>query len=250
MLRFAPLVILLAGLPAGAPRQVPGAANTASDTVQAGDPVVDASRLHPFSIERRLTLARGDSTVPFGRQSEQLTSDTLDGRPVYLDVLTFETPRATTVDSSWIDAATLQPLRMHSSNKARVVTLEFDGRRVRGRTVPAEGDPTSVDEELAVRPFEWNMFGLAVSALPLRPGYRATMPVYVDRFGSVIWYTVEVVRDTTLVRVSGFRAPMWEILATGDSVAPTARLWVSQRHRFVDRALLTEPGVSMTYARE
>jgi hypothetical protein len=115
--------------------------------------------------------------------------------------------------------------------------LEFDGRRVRGRTVPAEGDPTSVDEELAVRPFEWNMFGLAVSALPLRPGYRATMPVYVDRFGSVIWYTVEVVRDTTLVRASGFRAP-------------TARLWVSQRHRFGDRALLTEPGASMTYARE
>jgi hypothetical protein len=43
---------------------------------------------------------------------------------------------------------------------------------------------------------------------------------------------------------------MWEVLATGDSVAPTARLWVSQRHRFVDRALLTEPGASMTYARE
>jgi hypothetical protein len=79
------------------------------DTVQAGDPAVDASRLRPFSIERRMTLARGDSTMPFGRQSERLTSDTLDGRPVYLDVLTFETPRATTVDSSWIDAATLRP---------------------------------------------------------------------------------------------------------------------------------------------
>jgi hypothetical protein len=250
MLRFSSLVVLLAALHTGAPPQSPGTATAVSDTVQAGDPIVNASLLRPFFLERRLTLARGDTVTPFGRQSERLTSDTLDGRPVYLDVITFETPRATTVDSSWIDAATLRPLRMHSSNKARVVTLEFDGRRVRGRTVPAEGDPTSVDEELAVRPFEWNMFGLAVSALPLRLGYRATMPVYVDRFGSVIWYTVEVVRDTSLVRASGFRAPMWEVLATGDSVAPTARLWVSQRHRFVDRALLTEPGVSMTYARE
>jgi hypothetical protein len=250
MLRFSSLVVLLAALHSGAPPQSPGTATAVSDTVQAGDPLVNASLLRPFFLERRLTLTRGDTVTPFGRQSERLTSDTLDGRPVYLDVITFETPRATTVDSSWIDAATLRPLRMHSSNKARVVTLEFDGRRVRGRTVPAEGDPTSVDEELAVRPFEWNMFGLAVSALPLRPGYRATMPVYADRFGSVIWYTVEVVRDTSLVRASGFRAPMWEVLATGDSVAPTARLWVSQRHRFVDRALLTEPGVSMTYARE
>jgi hypothetical protein len=250
MLRFSSLVVLLAALHTGAPPQSPGTATTVSDTVQAGDPIVNASLLRPFVVERRLTLARGDTVTPFGRQSERLTSDTLDGRPGYLDVITFETPRATTVDSSWIDAATLRPLRMHSSNKARVVTLEFDDRRVRGRTVPAEGDPTSVDEELAVRPFEWNMFGLAVSALPLRPGYRATMPVYADRLGSVIWYTVEVVRDTSLVRASGFRAPMWEVLATGDSVAPTARLWVSQRHRFVDRALLTEPGVSMTYARE
>jgi hypothetical protein len=250
MLRLSSLVVLLAALHTGAPPQSPGTATAVSDTVQAGDPIVNALLLRPFFLERRLTLTRGDTVTPFGRQSERLTSDTLDGRPVYLDVITFETPRATTVDSSWIDAATLRPLRMHSSNKARVVTLEFDGRRVRGRTVPAEGDPTSVDEELAVRPFEWNMFGLAVSALPLRPGYRATMPVYADRFGSVIWYTVEVVRDTSLVRASGFRAPMWEVLATGDSVAPTARLWVSQRHRFVDRALLTEPGVSMTYARE
>src|SRR5215207_8696879 len=144
MLRFAPFVILLAAFPAGAPRQAPSAATASRDTVQAGDPVVDASRLRPFSIERRLTLARGDSIIPFGRQSEQLTSGTLDGRPVYLDVLTFETPRGTTVDSSWIEAATLRPLRMHSSNKARVVTLEFDGRTVRGRTVPAEGDPTNV----------------------------------------------------------------------------------------------------------
>jgi hypothetical protein len=250
MLRFSSLVVLLAALHTGAPPQSPGTATAVSDTVQAGDPIVNASLLRPFFLERRLTLARGDTVTPFGRQSERLTSDTLDGRPVYLDVITFETPRATTVDSSWIDAATLRPLRMHSSNKARVVTLEFDGRRVRGRTVPAEGDPTSVDEELAVRPFEWNMFGLAVSALPLRLGYRATMPVYVDRFGSVIWYTVEVVRDTSLVRASGFRAPMWEVVATGDSVAPTARLWVSQRHRFVDPALLTEPDASMTYARE
>jgi len=250
MLRFATPIVLLAVLPAGTSRQVPGVPAAVRDTVQAGDPAVDASRLRPFSIERRMTLARGDSVTAFGRQSERLTRDTLAGRPVYLDVLTFDTPRATTVDSSWIDAATLRPLRMHSSNKARVVTLEFAGRRVRGQTVPAEGNPTSVDEKLAVRPFEWNMFGLAVSALPLRPGYRATMPVYVDRFGSVIWYTVEVVRDTTLIRASGFRAPMWEVLATGDSVAPTARLWVSQRHRFVDRAVLTEPGASMTYARE
>ncbi|MEP6687414.1 MAG: hypothetical protein ABJC36_03635 [Gemmatimonadales bacterium] len=232
------------------PAQEAGAPSTAGDTVQAGDEVVDAARLRPFSLLRQLTLTRGDTVKPFGRQSEQLTSATLDGRPVLLDVLTFETPNATTVDSSWIDARTLRPLRMRSSNAARVVALEFDGQRVRGGTTPSSGAPTTLDQQLGVRPFEWNMFGLAVSALPLQPGYRATMPVFMDRFGRVIWYAVKVVRDTSLLRANGRQAPMWEVVATGDSGAPSARFWVSQRHRFVDRVLVWEPGVSIMYARD
>jgi hypothetical protein len=232
------------------PAQEAGPPSAARDTVQAGDTVVDAARLRPFSLLRQLTLTRGDTVKPFGRQSEELTSATLDGRPVLLDVLTFETPNATTVDSSWIDARTLRPLRMRSSNPARVVALEFDGQRVRGGTTPSSGAPTTLDQQLGVRPFEWNMFGLAVSALPLQPGYRATMPVFMDRFGRVIWYAVEVVRDTSLVRANGRQAPMWEVVATGDSGVPSARFWVSQRHRFVDRVLVWEPGVSIMYARD
>jgi hypothetical protein len=139
---------------------------------------------------------------------------------------------------------------MHSRNKARVVLLEFEGRSVRGRTTPSTGTPTTLDEQLDVRPFEWNLFGLAVSALPLRPGYRTTMPVYVARFSRIVWYSVGVVRDTSLLRPNGRRTPVWEVLATGDSVGPSARFWVSQRHRFVDRVLLSEPGISIMYARE
>ena len=117
-------------------------------------------------------------------------------------------------------------------------------------TTPSSGPPTSLDRQLGVRAFEWNMFGLALAALPHEPGYRTVMPVFMDRFDRVVWYRVEVVKDTSLVRTSGYRAPMWEIVATSDSVAPSARFWVSQRHRFVDRVLVWEPGVSILYARE
>lgn len=251
MIRFSVLTLstlLLAALsPRALQRSQTGAA--ARDTVQAGDSALDADVLRPFSLLRSLTLTRGDTVKPFGRQSEQLAAATLDGRPVLLDVLTFETPNATTVDSSWIDARTLQPIRMRSSNAARVVALDFDGRHVRGGTTPTSGAATPLDQELGVRPFEWNMFGLALSALPLRPGYRATMPIYSDRFQRVVWYAIEVVRDTSIVRASGFHAPMWEVLATPDSVAPSARFWISQRHRFVDQVLVWEPGASIMYAR-
>ena len=219
------------------------------DTIQAGDNRVDATRLRPFTLERRLTLTRGDSVQPFGRQSESLASGTLGGRPVLVGVLTFETPRATTVDSSWLDPATLRPIRMQSTNADRTVALEFDGARAHGATTPSTGAPTAIDQRLPVRPFEWNMFGLALSALPLRPGFRAAMPVYIDRFGRAVWYRVEVVGDTALVRATGHRAPMWEVLATADSAAPSARFWVSQRHRFVDQVRVWEPGVAIMYDR-
>jgi hypothetical protein len=218
--------------------------------VQAGDVIVDARLLRPFSLVRRLTMTRGDTVKPFGQQSEQLSSDTVDGRKVLLDVLWFETPNGTTVDSSWADPYTLRPLRMRSRNAARVVLLEFDGRSVRGRVTPSTGRPTDVKERLDVRPFEWNTFGLAISALPLSPGYRTTMPVYVARFRRIVWYSVEVVRDTTVLRPNGLPAPVWEVLAVPDSVAPSARFWVSRRHRLVDGVLLSEPGVSIMYARD
>lgn len=248
MLPPAPMALVLLALMAGA-RQASVPPVVVRDTVQAGDRALDASRLGPFSLTRQLTLTKGDTVRPFGTQSEQLSQATLNGQRVWLDVLIFQTPRATTVDSSWTNAQTLEPVRFRSTNRERVVTLDFAGRRVTSHIVPVVGEPTSLDQELPVQPFEWNMFGLAISALPLRPGYRVRMPVYSDRFSSVSWYTVEVVGDTSLTRANGFRAPMWEVLATTDGSGPTARLWISQRHRFVDRALLSEPGIAILYAR-
>ena len=51
-------------------------------------------------------------------------------------------------------------------------------------------------------------------------------------------------------RASGYRSPMWQLVARAESGAPDAEWWVSQRHHFVDQALVSEPGVAMRYERE
>jgi hypothetical protein len=219
------------------------------DTVQAGSPALDPRVLHPYELRRELTMTRGDTVRPFGRQSETLSSDTLDGRPVLLHVVTFDTPNALTVDSSWVDPATLSPIRMQSSNRFRVLDLEFGPGAVRATTTPPGGAATTADHRLDVRPFEWNMLPLALSSLPLRPGYQAELPVFSDRAGQVVWYSIRVAADTFLTRASGYRSPMWQLVATPDSGGPSAEWWVSQRHRFVDQVLVSEPGISILYAR-
>jgi hypothetical protein len=203
------------------------------DTVRAGDPIVAANRPHAFTLVRHLTLTKGDSVRPFGRQTEALSRTTLDGKPVLLDVLVFDTPNGKTIDSSWVDGRTLRPLRFRSHTASRVVRLDFEG----------------INQRLGVHPFEWNVFGLAVAALPLHQGYEAIVPVYSDRSGRVAWYAVEVLGDTVLTITGGTRVPVWEVLAKADSTAPTARFWITQRDRMVDRVLVSEPGVSILYAR-
>jgi hypothetical protein len=220
------------------------------DTIQPGHVALSPQYWQSYTVVRNLVLTRGDSTTPFGIQTETLSWGQLHGRPTLLDVLVFDTPRGKTVDSSWIDGSTLRPLRFQSNNAARAVSLDFEGMRVRGRTVPSTSAPTVVDHQLGVEPFEWNMLGLAIGALPLRAGYCAELPVYSDRFGRVSWYTAEVVGKTRVPRKSRPAEPVWEVVAKADAPAPSARYWVSQRHRVVSRVLVWEPGISIMYARD
>ncbi len=240
---------LIGALSTGSPES-DGRSPTSCDTVTAGARTVSSKYLTDFTVVRRLTLTRGDSSSPFGTQTETLTSGRLNGRPTLLDVLVFDTPRAKTVDSSWIDPATLKPLRFQSHNAARTVRLDFLADRVRGQSTPADSAPTVFDRRLGVAPFEWNVLALAVSALPLRHGYCASLPVYTDRFDRVSWYEVQVVRNTTINRKKRAPEPVWEVLARSDTAAPEARYWISQRHRVVSRVLVSEPGISILYARD
>jgi hypothetical protein len=220
------------------------------DSVQAGDAAVSAQLLHPFTLVRKLTLTRGDSAKPFGQQTETLTNGEHQGRQVMLDVLVFDTPNGKTVDSSWIDARTFRPLRFQSNNASRAVGLEFDDRQVRGRTTPSAGAATEINQKLKATAFEWNIFGLAIAALPLSTGYCASLPVYSDRAARAVWYKVSVVRETTIERKARADEPVWEVVAAADTTVPAARYWVSQRHRVVSRVLVSEPGVSIMYARD
>ncbi len=222
------------------------------DTVEAGDAAISSKhlQLQSFTVIRNLLMSRGDSVTPFGTQTETLTWGRLNGRPTLLDVLIFNTPRGQTVDSSWIDSRTLRPLRFKSNNASREVALNFEAQRVHGQIAPSAGPPTLIDKQLGVRPFEWNILGLAVGALPLRAGYCAEVPVYSDRFGQVTWYTVKVVRDTTVPRKARAAEPVWEVVAKGETPAPDARYWISRRHRVVSRVLVSEPGISIMYARD
>lgn len=177
-----------------------------------------------------------------------MSATTLEGRPALLHVLTFDTPSALTVDSTWVDATSLAPIRMLSANRSRTAIVEFEPGKVRTTTIPTGGVAAVSEHRVAAPSFEWNMLPIALAALPLRAGYEATLAVFSERAGRVVWYGIEVTGDA-LARKSGYQAPMWRVIATPDSGGPSAQWWVSQRHGFVDQALISEPGISIRYSR-
>ena len=227
-----------------------GRGNGTCETLPAGARTISAKYFSDFAVVRQLTLTRGDTSSHFGTQTETLTTARLGRRPALLDVLVFDTPRGRTIDSSWIDPQTLKPLRFHSQNANRTVRLDFAADRVWGQTTPADSVPTFLDRRLGVAPFEWNVLALAVSALPLEQGYCARLPVYTDRLDRVSWYEVRVLGDTTIERKTRGPEAVWEVVARPDSAAPQARYWISRKHRVVSRVLVSEPGISILYARD
>lgn len=241
------LLLLLATLPLRTGNQRP-ATSAQPDTLRPGSPALLLERVRPYDLERELHLTRGDTTGPFGRQGERLVVDTTHGDASLLHVLTFDTPAALTIDSSWVDPATLAPRRLVSRNRFRTVVLEFGASTVRSTTTPASGAATVADHPLPSPVFEWNMLPVVLAALDLHDGDRFVLPIFSDRAGAVVWYTVAVSADS-LERSSGFQAPMWRLDATPDSGAPSARWWVSRRHHFLDQVRLSEPGATMLYRR-
>lgn len=241
------LVLLLVA--ASLPTERTGtSATNAADTLRPGHAALAPRQVQPYTVERQLELTRGDSTSRFGRQSEQLLSDTIDGQPALLHVLTFDTPAALTVDSSWVDPATLTPRRMVSRNARRTITLEFGPGFVVTTTTPAGGAPAVQRSSLPAPAFEWNMLPVVLAALTLHEADHFVLPVFSDRAGAVVWYSVTVGADS-LRRASGAFAPMWRLDATPSTAAPAAEWWVSRRHHFLDQARLAEPGVAILYAR-
>ena len=75
------LLLLLALATAAHPAVRPGAALALQpDTLRPGSTALSPSQLRPYTISRRLEPTRGDSTRPFGRQSEQLVLEFRTGK--------------------------------------------------------------------------------------------------------------------------------------------------------------------------
>ncbi|MEO8202004.1 MAG: hypothetical protein ABI679_15840 [Gemmatimonadota bacterium] len=208
---------------------------------------VDGRRIRTGSLLRHGSITRPNAAVQdLGQRTQEITVVTIGGRPTLVSVQAFSTSRGQMVDSSLDDLATLAPIRHSSTGMGRTMRLNFEGGTVRGRYIPDNGTPLSIDQHFSTPPYDSNIFDLVIAALPLAQGYVATIPLYIYEEGGLVWWKATVTGSEPVAMRDGTMAEAW-IVDVEDDGRTRARLWITREHPEVAQTTyFISPGVEFT----
>jgi hypothetical protein len=102
------------------------------------------------------------------------------------------------IDSTVTDARTLAPRRHRNVSPSRLISLEFNGKRVKGSIGPVDVPSLPIDTTLAIAPFDSGNWDLVVRSLPLEKGYAARFRVY-DTDSGLREYRIDVTGSATVL---------------------------------------------------
>jgi hypothetical protein len=90
----------------------------------------------------------------------------------------YNTFNGITVDTSWIDAATLEPVRYYADILTEKQEFRYQGSSFEGTVTPKDSAARTVSEAKAEPFFDMVSLDLLYAALPLEPGFSAALTGY------------------------------------------------------------------------
>lgn len=203
------LLLVLAGFVPGIPgtmqAQGAAAASGAGQTatpdslrpIRPGDGVFDSRHLQTDTVRYALTVFREGSQLPVGQLTNEMQRDSSESGVWLRRVQRIQRGSAQVIDSSVTEAHTLAPRLHRSLQPMRRITLDFNGRRVRGSVGPVDAPPVPFDTVLPMPAFDSGNWDLLVRALPLAKGYAARLAVF-DVDGGLRAYQIQVTGSTVV----------------------------------------------------
>lgn len=192
-------VLLLASAPLMA-QQVPSDPAPAVQAVliAPGDSTLRGTRILADSVQYSLIAYRGAQQQVLGTAVDVVKLELRGDTPMIHRVLTVSPGRAPLIDSTITDARTLAPRRHRNVSASRLISLDFNGKRVKGSIGPVDVPSLPIDTTLAIAPFDSGNWDLVVRSLPLEKGYAARFRVY-DTDSGLREYRIEVIGSTTVL---------------------------------------------------
>jgi hypothetical protein len=146
-------------------------------TVEPGSPALRMDRLtagvDSFRIESSFGNQKRASTMV-----RSVERSRLDGRDVLVFAQRYHTPQGITVDTSWVDARTLAPLRYFAEVYGEIQVFTFDGRTGSGTVTPKDSASRPVSITNATPFFNAVALDLLYRALPWSRGFAASAVLY------------------------------------------------------------------------
>ena len=162
-----------------------------------GDTSLRATGIRADTVTYALTGYRDADEIPIGTITDIVTRTGTD-HPVIRRVLSVQRGASTLIDSTVTDAATLAPRQHRSIQPQRMLTIDFEGKRVRGRIGPVDSPGAALDTTLAWPVFDSGNWDLVVRSMPLAADFAAVFRVY-DLDGGMRDYRIRVIGSTPML---------------------------------------------------
>ncbi len=185
-----------------------------------GDPEIDGRRLRPYRVELSMSRVGRDGPLQLGErvrvgaiQVNELALVEVDGRQVWRR--TIETRRAGTdeilaVASIDMDHTSLRPLRASVEQGDNKQSFEYDGdAHVIRQTDGAGTNGAELSHDLWM--YEAGAHDVLMSALPLREGFAARIPVVMASGGAKYWAIPRVVASEKIDVGDGVPRDAWVV---------------------------------------
>ncbi|MBW3660994.1 MAG: prolyl oligopeptidase family serine peptidase, partial [Gemmatimonadetes bacterium] len=197
------------------------AAAPAGETITA----FDGGDVETASLTYQQTIETQGQTIEV-TANRSIAETTLDGTAAFLIVDSAESPMGAASDSTWVDAATMVPLKRVIHQGPATVELVFAGTEVSGKiqagpqTMPLEA---SSESTIFVK---GGALEVSLGSLEMEPGEVATIHLFDPLGGAVKAYRLEAAAAETVETPAGsFQAVRYELTATDGEGAST--VWVA-----------------------
>ncbi len=139
---------------------------------------------------------------------------------------TYRTAEGITVDTSWVNAKTLAPVRYFADVYGETQRFTFAGKEASGTVVPKDSAARPVSVQSPVPLFNAVAIDLVYASLPLANGFTVDVPMYnPPRMQMTI--KLRVVGEDTLEKLDGGKVAAWVL---DYQLGPmTQKLWLDRK---------------------
>jgi hypothetical protein len=144
------------------------------DTLYVGHAPLSNAFMRNDSSESLVMVPDSNGTRVIGKSTTR--QRVVDGK--LFRVIHFSSARADVTDSVMTGGTGVLPMWEISHQTSKVMHLKWDGRRVTGDVTPTGKSRETVDQAMAVAPFNSSDVDQLIQALPLANGYAALLATY------------------------------------------------------------------------